>query len=172
MSAENPFHPPHVETRASHESLSRETLQEVATAFREAAVRSDLDEVIDAHVSATGKLNPNAAGEGFFVGLGELPMSGESDYRNVDERAIADLIDTGVVRGAFTATEGKRSNTEGHTVYWFRGEEGRKMCFTSPGHFIIEAPKAVVEAGWVKASDVRAIHAKDADGHLVDLTKL
>lgn len=126
----------------------------------------------EGHVVVTGKQNPNAAGNGLFIGPGEVPMSGDSDYRNVDGRGIADLIDSGIVRGAFTATDGQRSSTEGHTVYWYKGEEGRKMNFSSPGHFIIEAPKTAVNAGWVKASDVRAIHVKDSDGRLLDLTKL
>ena len=119
----------------------------------------------------TGVENPNSHSKGLFIGDPEdgVPMHENSAYRTVDIRAIVDLIDTGVVRGAYTATGGERSQTESHTAHWSDGEEGRHHRFKSDGAFTIEAPKEALDAGWVTADKVTGIYTRGKDGRLVNL---
>lgn len=122
-------------------------------------------------MTRTGVENPNSHSKGLFIGDPEdgVPMHENSAYRTVDIRAIVDLIDTGVVRGAYTATGGERSQTESHTAHWSDGEEGRHHRFKSDGAFTIEAPKEVLDAGWVTADKVTGVYTRGRDGRLVNL---
>lgn len=119
----------------------------------------------------TGVENPNRHSKGLFIGdpADGVPMHENSAYRAVDIRAIVDLIDSGVVRGAYTATGGERSQTESHATHWSDGEEGRHHRFKSDGAFTIEAPKEALDAGWVTADQVTGIYTRGHDGRLVNL---
>jgi|GEM_PF-1974447 len=141
----------------------------LGTKCLEAAQRDDLEAVAADHALMTGKDNPNAHSPGLFVGEGEVPMSADSVYRSVDVRAIHDLAESGVVRGAYTATGGERAQTSGHTTFWNDGNPDKKASFKGKGPYIIEAPKAAAEAGWVTADKVTAIHTKNPAGEVVDM---
>ncbi|HWB39134.1 MAG TPA: hypothetical protein VG604_02715 [Candidatus Saccharimonadales bacterium] len=141
----------------------------LGTKCLEASQRDDLEAVAAAHAEKTGKDNPNSHRTGFFTGEGELPMSADSVYRSVDVRGIEDLAESGVVRGAYTATDGERAQTSGHTTYWNPGNPDKKHPFKKEGAFIIEAPKEAADAGWVTADKVTAIHTKNEAGEIVDL---
>lgn len=173
MSPENSS--PHTSTpeRAERSGrLNTEELRQLGHLCAQVMERDDLEEAAQHHIESTGVSNPNKHGKGLFVGEGDVPMLDENVYRSVDIRAIDDLIESGVVRGAYTATEGKRASTKGHSTYWNNGEAGKKMTLGSSGHFVIEASRDAAENGWVKASDVRGIHTRDTSGELHDITKL
>lgn len=168
MSAENIT--PSPEQKRSSESLTSDELRHLGHLCRLAAERDDLDQVAQAHVEMTGVGNPNQHGKGFFVGEGDVPMSSDNVYRQVHAAAIEDLAEAGVVRGQYTATNGERAQTSSHATYWHNGEDGRKVSLG--GRYIVEASKSAAEQGWVKASDVKGIYTRDADGELRDITKL
>jgi len=131
----------------------------------------DLAACAEEQTAHTGVENPNSHSKGLFIGdpADGVPMHENSAYRTVDVRAIVDLIDSGVVRGAYTATGGERSQTESHTTHWSDGEEGRRHRFKSDGAFTIEAPKKALDAGWVTADKVTGIYTRDQDRRLVNL---
>ena len=128
MSAEIPEHqPPQQEREKLHEALSVQELRELGHLCAVAMERDDLDAVAAEHEATTGLQNPNKHSEGLFVGEGDVPMSDSSVYRAVDARGVRDLAEAGVVRGAYTATEGSRANTSGHSTFWNNGKEGVSM---------------------------------------------
>ncbi len=164
---------PSAPERAEHlRPLAVEDLQQLGHLCRIAMERDDLDQVALEHEQMTGKSNPNKLADGLFIGQGDVPMSADNVYRSADVRAIQDLAEAGAVRGAYTATEGTRANTSGHSTYWNKGKDGRNMKMNTDAHFIIEASRDAAEKGWVKASDVKGIYAKDSTGELHDITKL
>lgn len=172
MTAEVPYDQRSSERNEHLRPLTTEELRHLGHLTRIAMGRDDLDEMARQHVEMTGASNPNQHGKGLFIGKGDVPMSDENVYRSVDKRAIHDLAESGIVRGAFTATAGERASTSGHATYWNNGENGRAMKLGSDAHFIIEASREAAEKGWVKASDIRGVHARDANGELHDITKL
>lgn len=145
-------------------------IQELSNDLR-AARDKNLVACAEEQTVRTGVENPNSHSKGLFIGDPEdgVPMHENSAYRTVDVRAIVDLIDSGVVRGAYTATGGERSQTESHTTHWSDGEEGRHHRFKSDGAFTIEAPKEVLDAGWVTVDKVTGIYTRGQDGRLVNL---
>ncbi len=99
-------------------------LAHLAALVVEASMRGDLVAVAQTHVNRTGVAFPNSyAPNRLRVGEQVVVENGNSVYRQVTERAIDDLAESGVVRGAKTALgEGK---TSGDTVYWNQGEDGK-----------------------------------------------
>lgn len=173
MSAETLPSQPSVPERAEHlRPLSTEALVQLGHVCRLAMERDDLDEVARQHEEITGTTNPNKLANGLFIGEGQVPMSNDNVYRSVDRRAIDDFVVRGLVAGAKTATNGERGNTSGHATFWNKGIEGKNMKLNTDAHFIIEASRDAAEKGWVKATDVRGIYAKDSSGELQDITKL
>lgn len=158
------------ERRSAAELLSTEELRTLGHLCLVAMRRDDLDTVAEQHTEMTGVANPNKHGKGLFVGEGDVPMSSDNVYRQVHREAIEDMAEAGVVRGLYTATNGERAQTESHATYWNDGADERKMSLG--GRYVIEASKDAAEQGWVKASDVKGIYARDADGELHDITKL
>lgn len=128
---------------------------------------------VDELIANTGVKNPNRHSQGFFIDADDpidgVPMHEQNAYRAVDVRAIVDLIDSGVVRGAYTATGGERAQTKSHATYWSDGEEGRHHRFKSDAAFTIEAPKEALDAGWVTADQVIGVYTRGKDGRLVNL---
>src|SRR5690349_18503043 len=125
MSAEIPASSPSPERREHTEPLTKEELRQLGHLVRVAMERDDLDEIVRQHEVETGVTNPNQHGKGLFIGQGDVPMDDASVYRSVDARAVHDLAESGVVRGAYTATEGTRANTSSHATFWNNGETGK-----------------------------------------------
>lgn len=142
-------------------------LAHLAALVIEASMRGDdLVAVAQSHVDRTGVAYPNSyAPNKLRVGEQVVPENDNSVYRQVTERAIDDLIESGVVRGAKTALgEGK---TSGDTVYWNRGEDGKGS--TLGQGFVIEAPVDAAAGGWVTAEQVQGIYARDDDGKVKNI---
>src|SRR4051812_22720062 len=95
-------------SRLQNEVLqSDEQLYALGDLCLQAAVELDLESVTAAHIAMTGRDNPNEIAREFFVpGQAGPVMSADHAYRSVDVRAIEDLAESGIVRGAFTATNG------------------------------------------------------------------
>lgn len=172
MSMERPTFHPKPEVKEHLRPLTEADRRQLGNLVRIAMERDDLDAAVATQVETTGVTNPNVLHQGLFIGEGELPMSEDKVYRSVDRRAIEDLAESGVVRGAFTATEGQRANTTGHSTHWNKGSEQHKLRFNTDAHVIIEANRKAAEQGWVKATDIHGVHARGADGQPVDITKL
>ncbi len=170
MSAEQPSPRKSPERRRASELLTTEELRSLGHLCLIAMQRDDLDKAADEHTEMTGIASPNKHGKGLFIGEGDVPMSSDNVYRQVHRQAIEDMAEAGVVRGLYTATNGERAQTETHATYWNDGVDDRKMSLG--GRYVIEASKAAAEQGWVKASDVKGVYARDADGELHDITKL
>src|SRR5690349_15018371 len=108
----------------------------------EAALRDDLDAVVQDHVEFTGRQNPNSYSPNTLrVGEQVVPESSDNVYRAVDINGAEDLADSGIVRGAHTA--GKPAKTSGHTTYWNAGETGKGS--TLGQGLVVEAPKSAAE---------------------------
>lgn len=134
----------------------------------EAAMRSDLAGVAQAHAELTGTPNPNdiPKGRGMHIGSAEVPMSSEHAYRQVHTEAIGDLALSGVVRNPVTA--GVKEQTRwGHRVFWNNGEAGKNTALG--GRMVIEADKQAAHSGWVTADKVRGIYARDVDGQVKNI---
>lgn len=157
------FAPPPQELRdVDAERVHNVRLAHLAALVVETSMRGgDLVAVAQAHVSRTGVEYPNSyAPNKLRIGAQVVPERSDSVYRQVTERAVDDLAQSGVVRGAKTALgEGK---TSGDTVYWNRGEDGKGS--TLGQGFVIEAPVDAAANGWVTADQVRGIYARDDDG--------
>jgi hypothetical protein len=155
---------------ASDESLriNNSELAHLGALVVEAALRKDLTDVAQQHVEQTGKQHTNTHTRGLFVGRGEIPMSGDNIYRSVNEKGVVDLAQSGVVRGQYTATEGLRSNTNGHhATFWSDGNPNTQHGIGQG--FVIEASKADADAGWVTADKIQALYGRDSDGQVKNI---
>ncbi len=156
-----------------HKPLSKEELLIIGGEVLLAMQRTDLQDVSKEHIEKTGKTNPNSVSPGMFIGKPDISITTEDDkaYRSIDRRAIKDLAETGVVRGAYTATEGERANTKSNTTYWSAGSAGKEHGFASPGHLIVETPLDNPQSGWVTADKQSAIYARDHEGDVHNILK-
>lgn len=156
----------YVDSGIDAERIHDVQLAHLAARVVEAAMRGDLVEVAKAHIERTGVDNPNSYGKNDFrIGEPVVQERGDAVYRSVNERAIEDLGDSGIVRGAMSA--GKKANTSGHTTYWHRGEDDKGR--TLGQGFVIEAPLEAAQNGWVTADEVTGIYARDNDGSVKNI---
>jgi hypothetical protein len=132
----------------------------------EAAMRSDLEEVVTTHVVETGVENPNSYAPNMLrIGQQVVPESGDSIYRQINENGVMDLAESGIVRGAKTA--GAEAKTNGHTTYWNQGEAGKGS--TLGQGLVIEAPVSEGAESWVTADKITGIYTKDSDGQVKNI---
>jgi len=151
---------------ALRQPIDRVELIELGHQVLESVATLDLDDAVRQEIDLSGVMNPNQISDGIFLSgiKGKVPMRDRHVYRSVDRRAVDDLIATGIVRGAYTATDGARSSTAGHSTFWSKGRSDVGHQFASPGHFIFETPIENTEKGWVKGNALTGIYAKDKDG--------
>ena len=152
--------------------LTLEELDDIGGDLIRTIRREDLLNSVTEHKERTGVDNPNSHSRGLFFGEGPtdgVAMSEQNAYRSVDVRAIVDLIDSGVVRGAYTASGGEHAQTEGHTTHWSDGVEGIRHSFKAEGAFVIEASRDALDQGWVTADKLVGVWTRDQSGNTRNL---
>jgi len=174
MTNETLPHAPTPERKSHLEQLTREELTEIGGLVIAAANRPDLEKVVEEHIELTSQVHTNMhRPDPFHLQPRENAIAQEvgKSYRSVDARGIYDLVDSGVVRGARTATGGQRSSTTGHSTYWSDATEGRHHNLASSTHLLIETPTKNLDK-WVTAKDVSAIYGKDNEGNVHNILQL
>lgn len=164
MSEIDPFMKPQ-EAQVMNERIQDRELAYLGALVMEAAMRDDLNDVVEQHTAMTGEGNPNSVPAdgtaGLIIGSAEVPMTSDNVYRQVHDRAIEDLAKSGIVRNPVTA--GLKDGTRwGHRVFWNVGEDGKNAQLG--GRVVIEADKNAARNSWVTADKVNGIYAKDSDG--------
>lgn len=91
-------------------------------------------------------------------------MKSENVYRSVQERAVDDLVETGVVRNAASAGYGGK---HGDRVWWSKGVDGKHHTIQE-GHVLYEAPHAIASERAIEHSDLLGVYKKDESGQVVN----
>lgn len=158
--------PLHHSPQETSSDLEAETLCELASALQESTQRKDLEDVVKEHVTRTAVVNPNSAEGSFLFSTGDIETHEGMIYRQVDAKAIVDLIESGVVRNRGTA-EGENAARWGDRVFWHNGRDG--AAINTGGRFVIVAPKSAAQSTWVTVDKLAGVYTTAQSGEIVDL---